>query len=72
MVVSTNALLMQLASEEFQEQALLQYETAAKQKYTDDWEWELAPFSPRVRMLKKMKEAPLIGVLGQGAGSEVL
>jgi len=51
---------------------LLQYETAAKQEYTDDWEWDLAPFSPRVRMLKKMKEAPLIGVLGQGAGSEVL
>jgi len=68
----TNASLMQLASEEYQEQALLQYETAAKQEYTDDWEWDLAPFSPRVRMLKKMKEAPLIGVLGQGAGSEVL
>ncbi|KAL0056015.1 hypothetical protein WJX82_006718 [Trebouxia sp. C0006] len=62
----------ELASEEYQDQALLQYETAAKQKYTDDWEWELAPFSPRVRVLKKMKKAPLIGVLGQGAGSEVL
>lgn len=71
-MVLTNTLLMQLASEEYQDQALLQYETATKQKYTDDWEWELAPFSPRVRMLKKMKEAPVVGVLGQGAGSEVL